>query len=724
MPIRTIRRRKSVTKKSKHFPTTSKSLKSKLKGGAIAAETADAAAGTANTINTTNALPPKLATVTVAPNANADPKKEKQVNTTNTTNEMAKPATVTVAPNANADPKKEKQVNTTNTTNEIAPKPVTVTDANAVTVPVTVPDANAVPALAPVPASVPVPVADANAAPNPTPASVTAPDANAVPEGTIASPEGTIAAPVPVADANAVPEGTIAAPEGTIAAPNPAPDSTATDSNNCPNLSVDVPKCMTKTTFNELAKKVHPDKNVECSPENLNLLKEKMQLLTTNKDAQTEKYGDLSEEAFKKCNADSETADSETADSETADSDGEPDCTVCPSLFGSADPKCYVEQNMPEFQVALQEAFTEKISSMGTRALMDFLIATGNKALVQAIMAKSMTPQQALLLKKVIKDPQVAEAVGEVKDTLLEGVNQSIENVKESVLPKLEEAAGDVATGVGGSVITAASDIPPVGAVISLMTGIGTIVDAAENATQIKDKFETAIKPLENATEEIGRVNNVVNDAVARAESEIPQAPALPGIPGVEVGTEAGTKVGVEAGTKVGVEAGTKVGVEAGTKVGTEAGTEAGTGEAGTEAGTGEAGTEAGANSQIQMPSVKSPTATGAPPRRSDYPAGDDGSAAYDAAQNKFVANKRSQIGVQPGVQPQSIKMKTGVDAPTPQPIERQPTAAAVIGGSRKRRRIAKLSRRIERTLRRVQKKYGLQDKNSFLRRTLHSRKK
>jgi hypothetical protein len=44
-------------------------------------------------------------------------------------------------------------------------------------------------------------------------------------------------------------------------------------------------------------------------------------------------------------------------------------------------------------------------------------------------------------------------------------------------------------------------------------------------------------------------------------------------------------------------------------------------------------------------------------------------------------------------------------------------------GGSRKRHRIHKLSRRIERTLRRVQKKYGLKDKNDFLRRTLRARK-
>jgi hypothetical protein len=46
-------------------------------------------------------------------------------------------------------------------------------------------------------------------------------------------------------------------------------------------------------------------------------------------------------------------------------------------------------------------------------------------------------------------------------------------------------------------------------------------------------------------------------------------------------------------------------------------------------------------------------------------------------------------------------------------------------GGSRKRRRIHKLSRRIARTLRRVQKKYGLglKDKGDFLRRTLNAKK-
>ena len=56
---------------------------------------------------------------------------------------------------------------------------------------------------------------------------------------------------------------------------------------------------------------------------------------------------------------------------------------------------------------------------------------------------------------------------------------------------------------------------------------------------------------------------------------------------------------------------------------------------------------------------------------------------------------------------------------------EAQDNAGLGGGGSRKRRRIRKLSRRIARTLRRVQKKYGLglKAKNSFLRRTLNAKK-
>ena len=63
-----------------------------------------------------------------------------------------------------------------------------------------------------------------------------------------------------------------------------------------------------------------------------------------------------------------------------------------------------------------------------------------------------------------------------------------------------------------------------------------------------------------------------------------------------------------------------------------------------------------------------------------------------------------------------SVKDATG-------PLSKVESEVSMKGGSRKRRHIHKLSRRIERTLRRVQKKYGLRDKNDFLRRTLRVRK-
>jgi hypothetical protein len=67
-----------------------------------------------------------------------------------------------------------------------------------------------------------------------------------------------------------------------------------------------------------------------------------------------------------------------------------------------------------------------------------------------------------------------------------------------------------------------------------------------------------------------------------------------------------------------------------------------------------------------------------------------------------------------------SSKMQAGVGVAPTQKITAE-KQGVITGGSRKRRHIHKLSRRIERTLRRVQKKYGLKDKNDFLRRTLRS---
>ena len=313
---------------------------------------------------------------------------------------------------------------------------------------------------------------------------------------------------------------------------------------------------------------------------------------------------------------------------------------------------------MPEVQKGIKEAFYETMSTWGSKfsmtALKNLLIATGNEALWNAIMAGSMTPQQALLLKKVIKDPQVAEAAGEVKETVVEGINDSIESIQQLVLPKVNEAAGEFATGIGTSVITAASDIPPVGAVISGISTIGTLMDAAENATEITQGFNTAIEPIKNAVGHIDKINDAVTDAVARAESEIPQAPVL----------EAGDK-SEQVGDKS-EQVGDKSEETKSEQVGDKS-----------EETKSEETKSEETKSEETKAGVKLETA--------------------NVVQSKQLEKKSAPVST---------------------------TAAAAGGGSRKRRRIAKLSRRIERTLRRVQKKYGLHDKNSFLRRTLHSRKK
>jgi hypothetical protein len=260
-------------------------------------------------------------------------------------------------------------------------------------------------------------------------------------------------------------------------------------------------------------------------------------------------------------------------------------------------------------QQFIQEVLSEKISSMGSRAMMDILIATGNKALVTAIMAKSLTPQQAELLKKVSLDPKVAAALEQVKGRLLEGVEASVASVQANVLPQLQDAAGELVSGTVNSILDDLKDIPPLGAVSSVITGANTLLNTAEAIPEIQQKFEKAIQPAEDALGSLTTLTTALSAAANDAAA----------------GAVAGTVGGVTGGV-TGAVAGTVDGVT-------------------------------------------------------------------DAA----VSNVTSGVSPGPNANPDGNKG----------------------GGSRTRRRIHKLSRRIERTLRRVQKKYGLQDKNSFLRRTL-----
>jgi hypothetical protein len=299
-------------------------------------------------------------------------------------------------------------------------------------------------------------------------------------------------------------------------------------------------------------------------------------------------------------------------------------CNVTGSLFSSASPQCYEQPVITDFYEAFKEGVKEQLSRVGTQGVIDVLTETGNEALANAILKKTMTPQDALLLEKVIKDPQVAAALQEVENTILQGMNQSLEKAKEVVLPQVQEVASEFTTGALTAAGAAVSDFPPIGAIISGATAVGTAVKTVENLVEIVPEINATIQPIKDAVAKASEVTNVVNDAVERAQNEIQvELPKVPEVPQVEL---------------------------------------------------------------PQVPEL---------PKVPEVP----------------------QVEV-PQVELPKVPEVPQVELPKVPEVPKVETIAHG-GGSRKRRHIHKLSRRIERTLRRVQKKYGVKDKNDFLRRTL-----
>jgi hypothetical protein len=339
-------------------------------------------------------------------------------------------------------------------------------------------------------------------------------------------------------------------------------------------------------------------------------------------------------------------------------------------LFSSTDPACHVPEKTPDLHKlitkvaeAVVEAPVNYVVENGTELAVEALKATGNKAIVAAAMG-TMTPEQAELLDKVSDDPQVEAALKKVEANAIAGINQSIEKATEVVLPQLQEAAADITKGVLTSAVTAVSDFPPVGAVISAVTAAGTAIDAAKNAIEIVPDITDALQPIQDAVAEFGDVTDAVNGAVERAQNAIQTESShaeaenenehAHGAPGQEFELQ---PMGASAATASAATASAATANES-------------------------------ANESVNASeSVKPPRFVEATPHKPDP--------------NQPFARKQTKTE------------------------EEQDNAGLGGGGSRKRRRIHKLSRRIERTLRRVQKKYGLKDKGDkgdkgdFLRRTL-----
>ena len=320
---------------------------------------------------------------------------------------------------------------------------------------------------------------------------------------------------------------------------------------------------------------------------------------------------------------------------------------IYPSLFSSADPACYVPEQMPQLKQIVEAAIYDPISNMGSELLQNLLYATGNAALIEAAKAKALTPEQLALLNNVSNDPQVAAELKKFQDNLSNAVAQGIQQASDTALKPAQEAVGKLANGTINTVLDDLKDIPPIGLISSGLTAVQTGVDAVENVTDIADKLKQAAAPVTQVMGEVGDLTAAMNNAASSAEGAASSAE------GVASGAASNAVTGAE-----------------------DAASSAASSAEGDEASNVVAGSEA---------ALPAPQFT-----KGDTPDN----------------TKKSPFGT-----------------PTQTPEEEQEENNQLGGGSRKRRHIHKLSRRIERTLRRVQKKYGLKDKNDFLRRSLRRHK-
>jgi len=254
------------------------------------------------------------------------------------------------------------------------------------------------------------------------------------------------------------------------------------------------------------------------------------------------------------------------------------------------------------------------------------------------------------------------------------------------------------------------ADLPGVGVFMAGAELADAAVDAAKQGEQIVEQVENAVKPLNAVQAQV----SAVTDAVDKATSNLPLGPGQEG--DIEMTGLGPNAVDEESESGASPSAAPTLST---TVKGADGNIEM------TELRPGEAASPSVASPSVASPSAASPSA---------------------ATQNTASPSGATQSGASPSA---ATGLETGSalgkrTEPARQVIQDDKVNAAREmeenkelggGGSRKRRRIHKLSRRIERTLRRVQKKYGLQsnqgdqsnqgkqDKNGFLRRTLRQRK-
>jgi hypothetical protein len=366
-----------------------------------------------------------------------------------------------------------------------------------------------------------------------------------------------------------------------------------------------------------------------------------------------------------------------------------------------------------------------------------------------AVMSQAITPE-VLERMKALNDPAVQKVLDDFKANVRKAVQQSGEMLQNGVGDNIGKLLGNAVRVFVQSTRDVIADVPFVGDFLALSGGLSGVFDAVNQGKQIVGQVEKALDPVRKVQAQVGKVTAAVDEAT----KNLPLGPGQEGdVELTELGPNA---VDEESESGASPSAATGAATESGeaanpsAAAGSAPSPSAPSPSAATQSGAPILPTTVkGADGNIELselgPNAESGKAASEPSAASQNTASPSAatqntaspSAATGLETGSALGNRTAparQVGPQDAIfaRPLLSKNKKENDAMD------EETSGLGGGGSRKRRRIHKLSRRIERTLRRVQKKYGLQsnqsnqgnqgnqgnqDKNGFLRRTLRHRK-
>jgi hypothetical protein len=353
-----------------------------------------------------------------------------------------------------------------------------------------------------------------------------------------------------------------------------------------------------------------------------------------------------------------------------------------------------------------------------------------------AVIAQAISPE-VLERMKALNDPAVQQVLDDFKANVRKAVQQSGEMLQNGVGDNIGKLLGNAVRVFVQSTRDVIADVPFVGDLLALSGGLSGVFDAVKQAKVIESEVEKALDPVRKVQAQVGKVTAAVDEATGLASSTTVNGAEgdveLTDLTNAGESAESGEAESGKAESPSAAAESAPSPSAAPTLSTTEKGADGNIelSELGPNAESGKAASEPSAASQNTASPSAATQNTASPSAAS--PSAASPSAASPSA--PALGNRKTparQVG------PQHTIFATPLLSENEEENDARENSRLGGGGSRKRRRIHKLSRRIERTLRRVQKKYGLQsnqsnqgnqgnqsnqDKNGFLRRTLRHRK-